>query len=317
MELSADILKTVYRRVIAQAVYPGGVCPAEHVQVAYQSGFLPKAQAELVAEHLARCPLCREEQESLAAAEKWFAGHEGQILSGLAAKGAAAGIFPWSRCPSTGLIYRYANRQLPDTKGGLILKAEIQQHFNRCPQCLRLSNDFSAGTAGRRVSLREVTAQAGMAILEWFRSLGDALLAAAQATGSPALHRGAPGYRGEDVATLAAPVVGPEGQVLVDDQGKAQECRFDVIQAAIQNDGFLLVDLAAKDRPYFQTDRGQYSASLRLVGPDSLLEVGGSPIDEGGRVTFTGLLPNCQSVAVLPLSVLDVTVHQSGTDSPA
>jgi hypothetical protein len=299
----------VYRRLILQEVYPGGVCPAEHTLVAYHCGEMSRQQSSLLEAHLRECSSCREEYDSLARAEEWFRRNERRIVAGLAAKGAAAEVLPWSRCPSVGLLYRYVSNDLPDTTGGGLVRAQIQRHFVRCRQCVFLAEDFRSAMQGRRIALGDLAAQAGMAMLALGRELVDALLAAAEASGSPVMRRGAPGFRGEKTA-VSVPVLGADGKVLVDDQGNVRQCRFELLQARIQTDGFLIVDLAADPKDLRSVGQ-ELVASLQIIVADVALVMPETPVDENGRVTFTGVLPTTQTVGFLPVSCLDVVLRQT------
>ena len=90
---------------------------------------------------------------------------------------------------------------------------------------------------------------------------------------------------------LSAPVLGDDGKVVVDDQGDARQCLFEVVHAHITPDGFLTVDLSTVDRDYQATASEQYQASLSICTDYLRLILPEIPIDERGRVTFTGMLP--------------------------
>ena len=308
MEIHHEALRDLYEKLIRQNVYPGRVCPAEHVMVDHESGGLPAEQARLVEEHLADCASCREDFVGLGRAAEWFRESEPWILMGLAAKAAAAGVLPWARCPSSQMLYRYASGELPETRGGGILLAEIREHLVRCPQCQRLSGEFAKAASGVRLSIRELGAQAGYAVMDRLRGFVDGLSLIAEATGAPAAERGAPGYRSGELATIAAPVVDAEGKVVVGEQGRPAQCLLEILTAGIAEDGFLTVDLAALDVDYRRRDDRAYQAAAALVAGDVRLELGRHALDEQGRVSFTGLIPQAKAVDPLPPMALDVVV---------
>ena len=312
MTLDQDVLERLYARLIVQAEYPGQTCPTEHVMVAYESGMLPQDQGELLEEHFAECPSCREDLIDMGRAAQWFREHEPSILLGLAAKGADSKVLPWAKCPSSQLLYRYVNGQIPDTSGGRILLTQMREHLGRCPECLRLSDRLRATKDSVCLSILNLGVRAGHAIQNQLTEFIDALVAAGQACGGPSWSRGAPGYRSGKVPALAAPVVDSTGCLVVDDEGKPCQCHFDVGKANIQGDGFLTLALAATGREYCRTGDSCYQACAAILAGDVRLELPATPIDEGGQVTFTGMLGEVQPVDPLPLSMIDVTVTQTG-----
>ena len=129
--------------------------------------------------------------------------------------------------------------------------------------------------------------------------------------GLPDFVRAAPGYRGaQELPDLVAPVLGPDGKVLVDEQGKPRQCRFRVVEASLKPDGFLMIYLTAADREYHAQGDHCYSASLSIQADYVRLVLPETPIDDRGRVTFTGQLPVAVAVDPLPLSAVDVTVRR-------
>ena len=159
------------------------------------------------------------------------------------------------------------------------------------------------------ISLSQMGASVALAVLERMRSFFDALATIARASGGGAFARGAPGFRSVQVPAIEAPVLGADGKLLVDDDGRPALCHFEVIQANVEPDGFLTLDLTTADREYHQTEGSSYQAAAALAAGGVRLELPGGPIDEQGRVTFTGLLPEAVAVEQLPLFSFDVTIR--------
>ena len=61
MEMSSENLEYLYERLIRQRTYKGDTCPAEHVLVAYQAGFLGDPQRRLLVNHFQQCSSCKED----------------------------------------------------------------------------------------------------------------------------------------------------------------------------------------------------------------------------------------------------------------
>lgn len=308
MNLDSDVLRRLYECLILQDPYPGQTCPAEYVLVAHARGALHSGLSQLVEQHLHQCPSCIEDLEELRKAMEWFHQNERWILMGLAAKGAAAGALPWAKCPSSQLLYRYANKQIPVSDGGKVLLAEIQEHLTRCPDCIRLCEELRAGVEGQHVSIADLGARAGGAVRNWLSGFADALLAAAQAAGSPSFVRAAPGYRSGESPTVDAVLVDRDGCLVVDEQGQPATCCFQVLEANVKEDGFLTLDLVTADSEFHPGERGDCDARAAITVNGKCLDLSSMPIDEQGRVTFTGLVPETSAVDPLPLALLDVTV---------
>ena len=309
MQLSTDQLSELYEQLIRQQTYGGGICPTENVIVKYDSDELSESQRHLVEEHFSQCPLCREDYISLGRAGEWFRRYEHVILGGIAAKGTAAGVLPWARCPSVGMLYRYIAKEIPATPGGEILLAEMDQHVRACPDCTRLAEQFRQALHAPKLSLRDVAGNVALTVLDRMRGLFDALAAAVQGAGAPAFVRGAPGFRSVDAPAVDAPVLSVDGKVVVESDGQPRLCRFEVIQADIHSDGFLTVDLSATDREFHRRDDQQYEAKLSIQTGGLCLVLPEVIIDDQGRATFTGMLPKAVAVSPLPLSCLDITVQ--------
>ena len=313
-----EALRQLYERLIRQGSYGGDVCPAEPVLVAYDSGIAPAAQRKLVEQHLAECPPCRDDFVAIGQAGQWFRQNETRILGGLAAKAAAAGVLPWARCPSVGLLYRYVSKDIPDSRGGRILLAEVQQHLVQCPDCVRLANEFRSAMEGQSLSISDLGASIALTVLDRLRDFVDALVATAQAGGAPAFVRGAPGFRSAEVPGVTAPVIDDQGKLLVDAEGSARQCRFEIIQASIKEDGFLIVDLSAEDRQYHSREDCRHEALACILAGGVRLVLPRTVIDEQGRATFSGMLPEAKAVDPLPPSALDIIVRQKpDEESPA
>ena len=322
MKLTDEDLRRLYERLIRQQPYAGQVCPAEHVLVAYDAGILPQDQHQRVGEHLAACSLCRKDVTELTRAGEWFRANESQILAGLAHKGTLAGVQPWATCPSVQLLYGYLEGDVPDIAGGRILTTQIEQHLEKCPNCATIAHEYRAA-AGPSVSMLDLAEKASQAVRDRLRAFLDDLLRTTRAQGVPEFVRAAPGYRGErgyrstDAPSVTAPVVGPNKKILVDDQGQPRLCRFGIVEASIQKDGFVTVDLSVADREYHARPDQHYVISLSILAKDLRLALPDTSIDEQGRATLTGMLPEGVHIESVPPGALHVTVRKvSSAASP-
>jgi hypothetical protein len=307
MSISPEALRGLYRRLVSQDTYPGGVCPNDEVLEAYHGARLDAQQSKLVAEHIEQCPSCKEEYQVLVLASSWFRQNETGILGGLAWRATEEEILPWSRCPSVGLLYRLLRDEIPHTHGGQALIGEMREHLSKCPQCAQWADEFSKAMKGRHMSVLDLGRQARSAMSGWVRGFTDDLVDKARATGFPRLGACRHGYRSDKSITLKAPVLDVDGSLIVDEKGLARQCVFEVLRAEIQDDGFLNVSLAATDREYFAAER-VYTASMHVHAGEAVLDAPAEAINEAGQVTFTGLLPGAKPIEVLPLPYLDVTV---------
>lgn len=313
MSLNNDVLARLYERLIRQSVYPGQTCAVEHVLIAHESAALPEDQARWLAAHLVACSSCQEDLTDLQQAAQWFREYEATILMGLAAKGASTGTMPWAKCPSSQLLYRYVNGQIPGTVGGETLLGQMQEHLSRCCECLHMSEQLRETKSSVCLSILDIGARVGYAVQNQLVDFIDALIAVGDVLGGPAWVRGAPGYRSGETPTLSAGVVDANGQLIVDDEGRPQQCGFNVIQADIHADGFLTLALAATDRAFCQTTDVCYQANAAILAGGVRLDLSPTLIDEEGRVTFTGMLGKAEPVDPLPLSTIDIIVCETAT----
>jgi len=309
MTLKQDALRRLYEKLIRQEPYAGGVCPAEHVLTAYESGTLGSPQDQLVAEHLSDCPACQAALEKLKDAGEWFDENESKILTGLAAKAGTVDVLPWARCPGVQLLYRHAHQQIPETGSGKVLLAEIDQHVWQCRQCASLVAGFRAAAAGQSLSIAELGARAAHAVQAKLANFLDAIASTVRASGGASSVRSAPGFRSDQVLVVCASVMDTQGNVAIDQQGQVCQCHFDVVQAEIANDGFLTLDLTATDAPHLWGANSGYEAAAWLVAGGVRLALAPTVIDERGRCTFTGVLPDAPAVESLPLSAVDLVVR--------
>lgn len=309
MEISSENLEQLYERLIRQRTYKGDTCPAEHVLVAHQAGLLPDPQRRLLENHFQECPSCKEDFIALERASQWFSANESQILAGLIDKATVAGLKPWATCPPAHLLQLCLDGNIPGSVGGMMLAAETRQHMDKCPECAKERERHLAAAEVPRVSLQDLR-DAGAALLDRVRGFIEELVLTSQARGAPAFVRATPGYRSGELPSLIALVLGRDSNVLVDNQGNPHQCRFEVVQANIKPDGFITVELSTADRDYLAAPERQYHASLSISTDYLRLVLPEIPIDEQGRVTFTGMLPQAVAVDPLPLSALDVTVRQ-------
>ena len=309
MTLQEDALRRLYEKVIRQEPYSGGVCPAEHVLTAHESGSLGQPQDRLVADHLSDCPACQAALAKLKDAGEWIDQNESKILTGLAVKAGATDILPWARCPGVHMLYRHAHRQIPETASGKVLLAEIDQHVWQCRQCASLVDGFRAAAGGQSLSIAELGARAARAVQAGLSNFLDAIVSTVRASGGASSVRGVPGFRSDQAPVVCASVLDTQGNVAIDQEGQARRCHFDVVQASIADDGFLTLDLTATDaRDLWGSDSG-YEATAWLVAGGVRLALAPTAIDDSGRCTFTGVLPGAPAVESLPLPAIDLVVR--------
>lgn len=312
--MTDEPLKRLYDRVIRQEVYEGDVCPAEHVLADYATGGLIDRQRALLEVHLQSCPACREDLAALEKGLAWFESHREHVLAGIAERGAQMGTEPWVFCPATGVLLRYCEGAIAQSDEGRALAERISRHIKNCADCRRKAQLWAQRSAAPIFSLDDLAGRIDQALRSRLRAFFGGLLATSQTEGVPLLIPVAAGRREGEPVRIVAPLVDKDGRVVVSESGVPEQCEFHVLAAAIASDGFLKVDLSASDRRYHRHDDVAFAAGLVIRMDDLQLAMPRSAIDAGGRVTFSGMVPEAVAVDPLPVSALDVTVQRMSAD---
>ena len=310
--MDEEQLDRLHERIIAQATYPGDVCPAEHKLVEFVTGALTATESQRMEEHLSACPDCRKSADQLRAASQWFNEHKDEMFAELAAKAAAAGVEPWASCPGRDLLGCFVADKIPQTEQGASLRERIAAHLEACSACREAAAEARRTLAAvlviRLADLHERTSQAAEAARHMLLAI-QAMAIARNAR--PRAHARA-GYRGAPETSLTALVLDQHGNVALDEDANPRRARFRLVRAELESDGHLVLALTTKEASVCERRGSTFLVAASLQHENRKIVLPPEKIYADGHATIVGNLPASVEIRNVPPATITLTVMKSG-----
>lgn len=245
---------------------------------------------------------------------KWDEQREQEFRRHLLGCPTCAALVAQQRHPSEELLLCYVSNLIPTGPAGTLLRDRLAWHLQACAPCHMQVEQVTLEI------LQWTTLQQTLERIGWVQQLVSALASAAQVVPRSTAARG--GARaalgiGEEVTAL---VFDKAGQLLVDAQGEPHTVRFEVLDAKIDRQRGLLVQLLTEEQAYCLPEKPVATVQVALHHHAQRLCFPPVPIRRGPRgtprvsgvATLRAQLAVEMALDVIPTEAIRVTVQLSG-----
>jgi hypothetical protein len=293
-------LDALLRKLIIQAVYPGGVCLSDGKLIGYVSGRISETERERIEIHLEDCPHCRQKVDELLKASIWFNKKKEEIFTRFM-KNTKTHL-------SDVLVFSYVRGLICQDKKGRQLIEGMERHLEFCSYCRsRIERNVTMlkmMTSMRYTEIRESIEKAKLAA-ELINGLAELALVRRALRKKMKFQESKRGIEGE---TLEAVVLDINGKLSLDAESSPLTVEFGVIKAEIDRRGFLTFDLSTSDRNYWEEGKRVYILETSLEHEDKRLVLPSDKIHSNGRVTICTPLNIDVQMKEIPKEAINLVV---------
>lgn len=285
--------------LIMQPNYTAQACLSESLAVSFALGRISPTVATEIGRHLGVCDGCAQivrdlqlEVDDLEARERLLS----RVLTQISAH------------PSDLTLSFYCQGLIPKTEGGIAYSQRIESHLRECEICYRRSVRFlELANTMKSLHYRDITSSQKDQEFVPRIIAGMTQLAVVQALARS--RRQMSPYRGAGSEIVTAPVLGADGNILLNQAGEPWTVDFGLIAARIKTGGACQLHLSTADSSVLPSEGRRFAVGANLEWEGHRIELPNDTVHADGQVYIEVPLSPELPAGNLPAQMINLVVR--------